>query len=80
MNFLKRTLAKAKTLYGELRKKGKRYWLTVLVLLILGTIASEQLGERGVWINLPLSAVRTTSARSPFTEQSEVDGPGSTRR
>lgn len=52
MNFLKTAFAKAKSLYKALSRKGRRYWITVLVLLVAGTIASEQLGERGVWINL----------------------------
>jgi CHASE2 domain-containing sensor protein len=41
-----------KSNFAELRKKGMRYWFTVLILMIIGTIVGEQLGERGVWINL----------------------------
>src|SRR6476659_726784 len=43
---------RAKLLYLELRAKGKRYWLIVLLLLVVGTVVGEQLGEHGVWINL----------------------------
>ena len=43
---------KAKSLWGQLRKKGWRYWLTVAVLLIVGTLAGMWLAERSVWIRM----------------------------
>src|SRR2546423_447129 len=52
MNFFKRISTKSKQIYAELRKKKKRYWLTVLLLLIAGTVAGELLGEQYVWIRL----------------------------
>jgi CHASE2 domain-containing sensor protein len=43
---------KGKRLYIELRKKGLRYWLTVIALVVVGTIVGEMLGEQYVWIRL----------------------------
>lgn len=43
---------KGKLLYTELRKKGVRYWLTVIALVVIGTTVGEMLGEQYVWIRL----------------------------
>src|SRR6266550_6446433 len=43
---------RAKLLFNELAKKGLRYWLTVLVLLVGGTVIGDILGEQYMWIRL----------------------------
>jgi CHASE2 domain-containing sensor protein len=43
------------SLFTELRHKGWRYWVPVLVLVIVGTLAGLWLGERYVWIRLRYS-------------------------
>lgn len=35
-----------------LRSKGKRYWLIVLALVVIGTITGQWLGQRYIWIQL----------------------------
>lgn len=44
--------SKAKLLWAQLRRKGWRYWLTVAVLVTVGTLAGMWLGERYLWIRL----------------------------
>ena len=43
---------RSKLLFAELRQKGWRYWLTVLALIFVGTIAGDWLGEHSYWIRL----------------------------
>ena len=45
-------VGKGNALYAKLRKKGRRYWAIVLLLLVAGIFAGEILGEQYVWIRL----------------------------
>ena len=56
---------KSKLVFGELRRKGKRYWLTVLALVVVGTVVGELLGDQYVWIKLRYRIYPILQAMTP---------------